>query len=153
MLEDPRQLYYVAVKLFLRDGDRLLVTKDIFGDWDLPGGRIRRDEFEVPLEAVVGRKVREELGLELKYELGKPAVFMRHERHEQILQGQPEVRIFAVGYEAKYVGGEPKLGDYHEKMEWVDVKTFDPTTCFAGGWLKGVQEYLELVRQNNTELM
>jgi hypothetical protein len=41
---DPfeKDLYYVAVKLFLRNENKLLITHDIFGDWDLPGGRIRK---------------------------------------------------------------------------------------------------------------
>ena len=61
-----KDLYFVAVKLFLRDGSKLLITHDIFGDWDLPGGRIRKDEFNKPLESVIERKANEELGLLLK---------------------------------------------------------------------------------------
>ena len=136
-----KDLYFVAVKLFLRDGDRLLIIHDIFGSWDLPGGRIKKDEFEKPLESVVERKVREELGKEVRFELGEPKVFFRHERQEVGLAGKT-VRIFAVGYDAKYLGGNIKLGDYHDKMEWVNLKNFKPEKYFTGGWLAGVQEYL-----------
>jgi len=47
-----------------------------------------------------------------------------------------------IGYEALYEGGEVKLGDHHDKYEWVDIKTFKPEDYFVDGWLEGVQEYL-----------
>ena len=136
-----KDLYFVAVKLLLRDGDKLLITHDIFGAWDLPGGRIKKDEFEAPLESVIERKINEELGADVKYELGEPKVFFRVERLEH--SSQEKVRIFAVGYEGRYLGGEVKMGDHHDQMEWVDVKTFKPEDYFTGGWLTGVQEYLQ----------
>ncbi len=134
-----RDLYFVAVKLLLRDGNKLLITHDVFGDWDIPGGRIRKNEFEAPLESVINRKVKEELGSDVKYKLGKPKVFFRHERKEQLL-GEI-VRIFAIGYEANYLSGEIQLGNHHDRYEWVNVKTFKPEQYFIGGWLKGIQEY------------
>jgi aspartate/methionine/tyrosine aminotransferase len=33
-----KDTYFVAVKALLRKGDELLIIKDKFGDWDLPGG-------------------------------------------------------------------------------------------------------------------
>ena len=76
----------------------------------------------------------------------KPTVFMRHERQE-VMEGNSTVRIFAVGYSATLNGGEIILSPRHTEMKWVDVKTFEPERYFSGGWLKGVQEYLELARQ------
>ena len=81
-------MYYVAVKLLLRNGDKLLITHDIFGDWDLPGGRIRKDELNNPLESVIECKVHEELGGVIKYRLREPKVFFRVERKEHDLQGK-----------------------------------------------------------------
>lgn len=136
-----KDLYHVAVKLFLRDGNKLLITHDIFGAWDLPGGRIKKDEFDKPLESVIKRKMDEELGGEVKYELGEPKVFFRVERLEH--NTQEMVRIFAIGYEAAYSGGDLRLGEHHDQMDWVDVNIFKPEEYFTGGWLTGVQEYLE----------
>lgn len=138
MEESDKDTYFVALKLFLRDGDKLLITHDIFGSWDLPGGRIKPDEFNASLESVIARKVNEELGPEVTYELGEPNVFFRVERQEQ----GKKVRIFAVGYEAKYVGGEIAMGKHHDEMKWVDVNEFRPEDYFTGGWLTGVKEYL-----------
>lgn len=139
-MNEPKDLYHIAVKLLLRKGDNLLITHDVFSEWDIPGGRIKPDEFEKPLEEVVKRKINEELGRDLQYKLGKPVVFFRHERTEHTTK-QP-VRIFAVGYDATYISGDIKLGDNHDKYEWVDVRTFNPEDYFSGGWLKGLQEYL-----------
>ncbi len=136
-----KDLYYVAVKLFLEQGDTFLITKDIFDDgWDLPGGRIMKDEFKTPLERVIERKVLEELGPTVQYELGSPTVFFRHERIEA--ETGTKVRIFGVGYRAQYLDGDIQLGDHHKEHIWVSVKSFDPEGYFRGGWKQGVEEYL-----------
>ena len=54
---------------------KLFIFKNCFGDWDLPGGRIKENEFNKPLEKVIERKIKEELGNKVKYNLGKPVVF------------------------------------------------------------------------------
>lgn len=133
--------YFVAVKVFLEKDGKLLILKDNFGDWDLPGGRIKKDEFNVPLEQIVRRKMSEELGDDIEYKIGKPEIFMRHERQEAS-PGNPIVRIFALGYRSALGGGEIKLSPRHVEMKWVDLKAFDPKDYFTGGWLAGVEEYL-----------
>ena len=138
-----KDVYLVAVKALLRDGNKLLIVHDVFGTWELPGGRIKKDELNTPLETIVERKVCEELGSEIKYKLGEPKAFFRLERPEADLE---KVRIFAVGFEADYLGGEIILGEYHDKLEWVDVKTFDPLTRQDNGWMRGLKEYLEKIK-------
>jgi len=145
-MEQPKDNYFVALKLFLRDEEKLLITHDIFGAWDLPGGRFRKDEFDAPFESVIARKMKEELGESVQYQVTSkaPVVLFRVERLEH--SSQQMVRIFALGYTAAYLGGEIVLGDHHDQMEWVDVNTFNPSDYFTGGWLAGVQEYQQLVR-------
>ncbi len=140
-----KDVYFVAVKIFLQDAEgKLLITKDNFGDWDIPGGRLRETDFSIPLELVVKRKMEEELGGNVMYELGVPSVFMRHERDEILPSGErAKRRIFALGYSATYLGGEIKLGKNHEKLEWVSLDTFVPEKYFTGGWLQGVKEFQE----------
>lgn len=135
-----KDLYFVAVKVFMEKDGKLLIMKDNFGVWDLPGGRIKPDEFETPMEDIVKRKIKEELGEGIQYEIGKPVIFMRHERVEHA-PGNPTVRIFALGYEGKLLGGEIKISERHTELLWVDPKDFNPEDYFKGGWLKGVQEY------------
>lgn len=140
---NDKDTYFVAVKVFLEREGKLLILKDNFGDWDLPGGRIKKDEFETPLDQIIKRKMSEELGDDVRYTIGKPVVFMRHERQEAI-SGNPTVRIFAVGYSGTLNGGEIKISQRHTEFLWVDPKNFKPENYFKGGWLKGVQEYLAL---------
>lgn len=131
-----KDLYFVAVKIFLRDGDKLLITHDIYGAWDLPGGRIKKDEFDTPLEEVIKRKMSEELGSEVKYELEGPnGIFFRVERTEAGLN--KKVRIFAIGYAAKYLSGEINLWHHHDQMVWVKLDSFQPEDYLTGGWLTG----------------
>lgn len=140
-----KDTYFVAVKVFLvRDG-KLLILKDNFGDWDLPGGRIKKDEFETSLPKIIERKMSEELGNDIEYTIGAPVVFMRHERVEQS-PGNPTVRIFAVGYEGALIRGEIKPSARHPELLWVDPTNFKPEEYFTGGWLKGVQEYISLFK-------
>lgn len=138
--------YYVAVKLFLEKEGKLFIFKDKWGDWDLPGGRIRKHEFDTPIEKIIERKMKEEVGEQVVYKLGSPIVTMRHERTEQVPGDgtKPTIRIFAVGYAAELIEGEPRLGDHHIEMMWVDPISFNPERYFTGGWLKGVQDYIAL---------
>ncbi len=144
MNNNGKNIYFVAVKLFLKKDGKLLIMRDNFGDWDLPGGRIKADEFETSLEDILQRKVREELGENTIVSLGKmPVVFLRHERIEQS-PGSPKVRIFALGYEGILEKGEIKLSSRHPEMLWVEPNNFKPEKYFTGGWLKGVKDYLAL---------
>ena len=142
-----KDLYFVAVKMFLRRGGKLLILKDSFGVWDLPGGRLLPAEFKTSLPKVAARKMREELGESVRFSLKKPAVFLRHERLEHAPQGKVPVRIFAVGYEARFLKGNIRLSPRHTEMLWVPVRDFRPERYFRGGWLTGVKEYLRLVRK------
>lgn len=137
--------YFVAVKVFLYDdNEKFLIMNDGFGEWDIPGGRIRENEFDTPIEDVIKRKLPEELGSDFEFKLNKrPIVTMRHKRNEANMDGV-EVKIFAVGYEAKLVSGKVELTSHHTEMRWVDPKTFKPEEYFNGGWLKGLQEYLAI---------
>ncbi|MDD5318828.1 MAG: hypothetical protein PHF79_03380 [Candidatus Pacebacteria bacterium] len=143
MSSNEKDTYFVAVKVFLEKDGKFLIMKDNFGDWDLPGGRIKKDEFEAPLENIINRKMNQEVGNEVEYEIGKPLLFLRHERVEAT-EGSPTVRIFAIGYPANYKNGEIRLSERHTELLWVDIKTFKPEDYFKGGWLKGVQEYLTI---------
>jgi len=61
MIKSSKDFYYVAVKVFFEQKGRLLILKDRFGDWDIPGGRLLQSEFSAPLEKVIRRKIKEEL--------------------------------------------------------------------------------------------
>jgi len=149
--QNQKDTYFVAVKVFLmNEKGELLIIKDVYDDgWDIPGGRLRNMDFDIALEDVVKRKIEEEIGKNVDYKLGEPIVFFRHERDEVLPSGEKSrKRIFAVGYEAKYLGGEIELVESFKEYKWVDPATFVPEDYFVGGWLKGVKEYLEKIKIN-----
>ncbi len=144
MAPNEKDTYFVALKLLLKKEGKLLILKDNFGDWDLPGGRIKPNEFETSLNDILRRKMTEELGTNADIAIGAlPAMFMRHERIEQA-PGKPIVRIFALCYEGTLVKGDVILSARHTEMLWVDPNDFKPEEYFTGGWLKGMKEYLAL---------
>lgn len=121
-----------------------MIIRDKFTDgWDLPGGRICKEEFNSPLPQVVKRKIAEELGSSIKYNLGEIKTTFRHERVEQGIDNNPTIRIFAVGYEARYLKGEIKLGDYIEEYKWININEPKLLKLLHGGWQEGVKEYLK----------
>ena len=138
-----KELYFIAVKVFLEKDGKLLILKDSFGHWDLPGGRIKKDEFDSPLEDVVRRKMYEELGAKAKVKFNDPTIFMRHKR-EEVVGDSKQAKIFALGYVATLESGEIELSPSHTDMLWVDIRTFKPEEYFTGGWLAGVKKYLDL---------
>ncbi len=140
---NDKDLYFIAVKVFLEKEGKFLIIKDGFGQWDIPGGRVKKDEFETPLEKIVERKMAEELGSNIQYKLGEPIVFMRHERVESV-PGNPTVRIFAIGYQASLQKGKVQMKSHHTEARWVDYTKFKPQDYFTGGWLKGVRDYIKL---------
>ena len=134
----------MAVKVFLEHDGRLLILKDSFGQWDLPGGRIKRNEFDTPLIEVLKRKLGEELGPDITYSVRpSPEIFMRHRRQEKV-DGEDEARIFALGFLGLLKTGTIQLSPAHVELKWVHPESFDPQKYFTGGWLNGVQQYIQL---------
>jgi ADP-ribose pyrophosphatase YjhB (NUDIX family) len=143
-----KAVYFVAVKVFLRDGDKLLLIHDQWSNWELPGGRIKLDEFQQPLEKTVARKISEELGDKVKYSIPRPTgTFVQVSRDEHVGDRTQKVQIFAIGFEANYLGGEIDMGDHHDQLKWIDVNTFRPLDLQNNDWMRGIQDYLDKVRK------
>jgi 8-oxo-dGTP pyrophosphatase MutT (NUDIX family) len=107
-------VYFVALKLALWRGGRVLILRDGAHGWlDLPGGRTEADEYGKPLEKILAREVREEIGA-VRYALGKPAFQYRRWHHTR------RVHIFTTVYEARYLSGKITLSDEHGSYEWAD---------------------------------
>ena len=144
-----KEAYFIAIKALIRKGDEILITHDIWNQWDLPGGRIKKDEFRKEFQDVLRRKISEELGDKVKYEISKyPKAFFRVQRTEFLEQGGTmNVRIFGIGYEVEYLGGDIILGPHHDKIEWVNINKFDPYLYFKGGWEEGLFEYIKACKE------
>lgn len=112
-------VFEVNLKVLLRKNGKILLLRYDNDKWtDLPGGRIDQKEICLPLEKIIDREMREELGPAVKYQLGKP-LFQYRKYHVA-----RKVYFFITVYEAKYLDGEIKLSSEHTSYQWVDEKAY-----------------------------
>jgi len=136
--------YFVSLKVLLRTGDKglfLRCGKDHWcgaPHWDWPGGRIDSAENETAISEIIKREVEEELGKDLKYNLGSLAF--------QFRRYLPRIDkwIFINVYEAEHVSGEIKLSNEHSDFEWIDFKNtmFDCKDFCNKEMYQGLMQYL-----------
>lgn len=139
--------YQVSLKLFLKnDRGEVLAMKAALGGsfsgfYDLPGGRIDVEEFTTPLETIIAREVREELG-EIEYVLRpQPVAVGRHAAgNPSIGKGYHVIYIF---FEADYLRGQPVISDEHTDYQWFDLKNTELEKYFKSGLLDAVKMYLK----------
>ena len=115
--------FQVGLKILFRKGGKVLLLRMNDDDqWlDLPGGRIDKVEYRTPLEKIIAREVREELGAKVKYILGKPFFHFRRARRQE--DAHPRFVFLAV-YDAQWKAGEITLSHEHLSYEWIDPKTY-----------------------------
>lgn len=135
--------YHVAMKAFVRKGDKVLVLTEAaeVGKADLPGGRIAIGEFDMPLESILAREIEEELGPDVRYRNNGPVAVFRHRRPEVTALGRPEARVFMIGFELEYLGGEIKISDEHTEYQWISLD--EAAAILPGGQRTGMRKYLE----------
>ena len=117
--------FNVSLKLILKKNGKVLILTERHteethkaGCVDLPGGRIEKNEENLPLKDLFKREVREELG-QVKYKVLGPAIQYRR------VNSVTKKRALITAYEAEYLSGKIKLSSEHSKYEWVDPKIFD----------------------------
>ncbi|MES3032080.1 MAG: NUDIX domain-containing protein [Patescibacteria group bacterium] len=114
-------LFCVGQKAFIEKNGKVLVLNDPLVGLDFPGGKIQEGEaqegdFNSLIDALK-REVREETGLEI--EVFEPfAVWYRKFLEKNHRNYGKEV--YLVAFSCKYVSGEIKLSEEHNKFKWVD---------------------------------
>lgn len=128
--------YHVGLKILLKKGDKILFLKTPSGlHFDLPGGRMDNIEHNTPLPEILAREVKEELGEDLKYKLGKPLFqFRRH-------VAKKDWRVFLTVYEAQYLSGDIQISDEHSEYLWINPNEYD----FKEGEFVNPEEYLAFI--------
>ncbi|OHA70705.1 MAG: hypothetical protein A3H01_00305 [Candidatus Wildermuthbacteria bacterium RIFCSPLOWO2_12_FULL_40_9] len=112
-------IYQVAFKIFLRKGNNVLFLKLSNKDtWDWPGGRADKNEGRVPIKKILAREIREELGSDIKYKIGKIAFQYRRKCNAKNLYNLITV------YEGEYISGGIKLSNEHNTYQWLNPKKF-----------------------------
>ena len=115
--------FFVSLKLLLKKGNKILVLKEADTRFfDIPGGRIDENEIKAPIQKVLKREVREEIGADVKYKVLNFAPVAIHRRFKNLAKD----RAFKIVFEAKYLSGDIKLSFEHESYEWVDPQKFNP---------------------------
>ncbi len=131
--------YHVALKVLMRKGDEMLFLLASSDRLDLPGGRIDNVEHETPLPEILDREIREELGMDVKYKLGKPVVqFRRHVPHKGW-------HVFLTAYEAEFLSGSIQISPEHSGFKWINIKSFptDPNIFFNPEEYAALKQYFD----------
>lgn len=112
-------VFQVALKVLLQKGGKFLFLRaSDDGMLDIPGGRIDNVEYKVPLKKIIEREVREELGVAVRYKIGRPVFQFRvYNRYKKIY-------IFKTVYEAEYISGKIRLSSEHNSYGWIDPKSY-----------------------------
>lgn len=118
-------LFCVGQKAFIKKDDKVLVLNDPLAGLDFPGGKIQESEAKEgntdSLVDALKREVREETGLEI--EVFEPfAVWYRKFSDKNHRNYGKEVYLIA--FRCKYVSGEIKLSEEHNKFKWVDRNNY-----------------------------
>ena len=89
----------------------MLLKESDTGLWELPGGRVETNEVLQPHWEILGRELREELGTDLRVEVGPPIVTWTRSAAGQC--------AFLVGFLCPYRGGSIRLSPEHVEARWL----------------------------------
>jgi len=114
------QQFYVGQKAFIDNNGKILLLNDPILGNDLPGGKIQIGEFD--FIAALKREVKEETNLEI--EVLSPFISWYFHIPKESKHRNAGKLIFIVGYKCKYLSGEIKLSDEHDKYTWIDKNSY-----------------------------
>jgi 8-oxo-dGTP pyrophosphatase MutT (NUDIX family) len=143
----PHGIYQVSLKVFLKNSaGRVLVLKtpesgSYKGFYDLPGGRIDVDEFQLPFTEVLYREIQEEVG-DVDCLIGdNPISLGRHFVPKGPLRDD-DMQFLYVFFEGEYRSGDIQISSEHADYKWVDLKAISLEDYFMSGILEGARGYL-----------
>lgn len=107
--------FEVAVKAFIvKNGKLLMLEEAEGGKWEIPGGRMQKNELQLPLVEIMKREVAEELGTSF---IIKPTNIITQWIRPN---NPPRFNIFLNGFYCEWISGKPQLSDEHSNFTWVD---------------------------------
>lgn len=118
-------LFCVGQKAFIEKDGKVLIIYDPMEGLDFPGGKIQEGEAKngdtSSLVNSLKREVREEVDLEI--EVFNPFTVWYHE-FPKGHRNYPK-KVYLIGFKCKYLSGELKLSDEHNKFEWIDESDYE----------------------------
>ena len=133
--------FQASLKILLRDTrGRYLILKSqstsryFHGKYDLPGGRINKNEMRVDFHKLINREIKEELG-GVKYKLRPDPVSLSKYRFPW------EAERLYILFEAGYISGRIKISDEHISFKWVKLNRQNITKLFHPALLQLLENY------------
>jgi len=148
MLQENRehQTFHVGLKAFITNGEKLLILQDPEGFWELPGGRAEKQEILRPLEEILLRETKEELGDQFEYKVSSifHAWIRKPDPTKNIAQvyRDNDFCIFLVGIRCEYKKGDVTLSPEHKNFRWVTKEEVENLE-FENTYKEAVLRYFE----------
>jgi len=141
--------YQISLKLILTNSsEEVLILKALnngtyAGFYDLPGGRIDKDEFGLPFEDILLREAGEEIGnVEFNLRLN-PVAYSRHLIHSKFDPiRHKDTHVLYLFFKGQYIAGEIKISNEHSEYEWINLDKIELDKYFTSGLLEGIKMYL-----------
>ena len=141
-----KDFYQVSLKLILKNSqDQILVLKAVgskAGHYDLPGGRIDDNEFNINLLEIIKREVAEEIG-DVKVSIIDKPVALGRAQSNKFNDKEVPIRVLYVFFEADYHSGDIVISDEHTDYKWINLKNIKLEDYFVSGILEGIKMYLQ----------
>lgn len=135
---DTHQKFHVGLKAFIESDGKLLILKDTDGLWELPGGRVDKNDREKSLRETLLREVKEELGEEVSIEVNNCFHTWSRRPHPD-----RDYYILLVGFKCSYIDGKIRLSDEHTDMKWVNKEEIAKLD-FENTYKEAVTEFFKL---------
>ncbi|MEK7125164.1 MAG: NUDIX domain-containing protein [Patescibacteria group bacterium] len=117
-------LFCVCQKAFIEKDGKVLVLHDPIEGLDFPGGKIQEGEAKdgdaSSLIEALKREVHEETGITI--DVLDPFAVWYHE-FPKGHRNYPKVN-YIVGFKCKYISGDMRLSEEHDKFRWVDKNNY-----------------------------
>ncbi len=151
MPNSPIDFYQVSLKLVLQNSEgKILVMptppeRGQGGKFDIPGGRIDENEFEVPFEKIIRREIIEELGNDVKIDISADPFAVS--RNKITVSSDPsilrkDIHILFVFYKGILHEGKITIDDEHTGFEWIDPRDNKYRESFINGIYSAIQSYV-----------
>ena len=145
-----RDSYQVSLKtILINNKDEVLILNghpqgSFAGFYNLPGGRIDKDEFTKPFLEIIQREAKEEIGnIEMKVN-PKPVSLGRHLIPSYKTSENKDLHILYIFFEAKFISGDIVISKEHDGFKWINLKKSQPAKLFTSGILEGINTYLDI---------
>jgi 8-oxo-dGTP pyrophosphatase MutT (NUDIX family) len=147
MIQNP-QFFKVSLKAIIKNKmDEYLILKAssnrwFKGFWDLPGGRINKDEININFHKLIDREIKEEAGTSVKYKLRLDPVSLSKYKFPN---GACTLYIL---FEAKYISGKIEISEEHSEYQWQKLNKQNVKKLFHGSLKELMFNYFDWNNKN-----